>query len=163
MWKSGGGWTSRWAGVFLPVHRLVHALEPRSGPLGPVSTYPQSAQLRHGCRKKAVRHGWRTHLRGISPNFGKRRKAVYAKGVRAFLARVSVICHLTAETDSPLCGSLISAARRLDLRRFGPKLVVQYLGLTVRADRRESLLRKPGFIACQCNRLRIGRCDLFGD
>ena len=30
MWKSGGVWTSRWAGVFLPVHRLVHALEPRS-------------------------------------------------------------------------------------------------------------------------------------
>jgi len=114
-------------------------------------------------KKKAVRHGWRTHLRGISPNFGKRRKAVYAKGVRAFLARVSAICHLTAETDSPLCGSLISAARRLDLRRFWPKLVVQYLGLTVRADRRESLLRKPGFIACQCNRLRIGRCDLSGD
>ena len=30
MWKSGGGWASRWAGVFLPVHGLVHALEPRS-------------------------------------------------------------------------------------------------------------------------------------
>jgi len=34
MWKSGGGWASRWAGVFLPVHRLVHALEPRSARQG---------------------------------------------------------------------------------------------------------------------------------
>ena len=34
MWKSGGGWANRWAGVFLPVHRFVHALEPRSARQG---------------------------------------------------------------------------------------------------------------------------------
>ena len=45
MWKSGGGWASRWAGVFLPVHRFVHALEPRSGTASScrISTYPRAA------------------------------------------------------------------------------------------------------------------------
>ena len=34
MWKSGAGWANRWAGVFLPVHGFVHALEPRSARQG---------------------------------------------------------------------------------------------------------------------------------
>jgi hypothetical protein len=34
MWKSGAGWANPWAGVFLPVHGFVHALEPRSARQG---------------------------------------------------------------------------------------------------------------------------------
>jgi len=57
MWKSGAGWANRWAGVFLPVHGFVHALEPRSARQG---RFPhiRGAQLKGGRDAAEKAAGW---------------------------------------------------------------------------------------------------------
>ena len=56
MWKSGAGWANRWAGVFLPVHGFVHALEPRSARQGRFPhIHGAHLKRRQGCRRKSRR------------------------------------------------------------------------------------------------------------